>query len=196
MASVSGVTTGETQRDVCADATGGYPALWDWRRRIASLYAEIRAEPNPITAWRHWRDTRDRLFLDHRQSPLDADVRERFRSLPFYVYDPALRFNVDLVPSNAPDLSLDAGADGSLSMRPFARTAGLLASLGQELTLYWLTGYCGGVFLPFADATSGSETYGGGRYLLDTIKSADLGSDAQGRLILDFTFSYTPSCSY
>ncbi len=57
-------------------------------------------------------------------------------------------------------------------------------------------GYCGGVFLPFADATSGVQTYGAGRYLLDTIKSADLGVDAAGDTILDFNFAYNPSCCY
>ena len=79
---------------------------------------------------------------------------------------------------------------------PFAVTQGLDAALGGELTLYWMRGYCGGVFLPFADATSGRETYGGGRYLLDTIKSADLGETADGRTVLDFNFAYNPSCAY
>jgi uncharacterized protein (DUF1684 family) len=55
----------------------------------------------------------------------------------------------------------------------------------------------GGVFLPFVDATSGTETYGGGRYLLDTIKGADLGAvGSDGTLVLDFNFSYFPSCAY
>ena len=39
------------------------------------------------------------------------------------------------------------------------------------------------------------ETYGAGRYLLDTVKGSDLGSE-RGRLILDFNFAYNPSCSY
>ena len=64
-------------------------------------------------------------------------------------------------------------------MHAFARTEGLKASLGAELTLYWIEGYGGGVFLPFTDATSGAETYGGGRYLLDTIKGADLALSAR-----------------
>ena len=70
-----------------------------------------------------------------------------------------------------------------------------LAGRARELSLYWLDGYGGGVFLPFADATRGGETYGGGRYLLDTVKGADLG-EADGRLVLDFNFAYNPSCSY
>ena len=65
----------------------------------------------------------------------------------------------------------------------------------QELALYWLEGYGGGVFLPFADATGRTQTYGGGRYLLDTVKGADLG-DEDGRLVLDFNFAYNPSCAY
>ena len=81
-------------------------------------------------------------------------------------------------------------------MQPFARTCGLQAALGKELTLYWLLGYGGGVFLPFADATSGRETYGAGRYLLDTIKGADLGSTPDGLTVLDFNFAYNPSCVY
>ena len=66
----------------------------------------------------------------------------------------------------------------------------------MALELYWLEGYGGGVFLPFGDVTSGKETYSGGRYVLDTVKGADLGGDAQGQLVLDFNFAYNPSCSY
>jgi uncharacterized protein (DUF1684 family) len=69
----------------------------------------------------------------------------------------------------------------------------------QPLTLaaFWIEGYAGGLFVPFTDATSNHETYGGGRYLLDTIKSADLGSDAAtGTVVLDFNYAYHPSCTY
>jgi uncharacterized protein (DUF1684 family) len=82
-----------------------------------------------------------------------------------------------------------------VTLLPFTRTDGLAGRLGAELTLYWIAGYGGGVFLPFADATSGAETYAGGRYLLDTIKGADLGM-ARGAAVLDFNFAYNPSCSY
>jgi uncharacterized protein (DUF1684 family) len=83
-----------------------------------------------------------------------------------------------------------------VKVRAFAGTRGLASALGGELTLYWLEGYGGGVWLPFQDATSGHETYGGGRYLLDTIKGADLGWDRSGRAVLDFNFAYNPSCAY
>ena len=61
--------------------------------------------------------------------------------------------------------------------------------------VFWLADYAGGLFVSFRDASSGKETYGAGRYVLDTAKGADLGTDAGG-LILDFNFAYQPSCSY
>ena len=81
------------------------------------------------------------------------------------------------------------------AFRRFARARFELAGEARSLDLHWLEGYGGGVFLSFADATSGRETYGACRYLLDTVKGADLGS-LDGRLVLDFNFAYNPSCSY
>ena len=169
--------------------------LWDWRRQVSELYAAVRANPDPAASWRHWRAVRDELFRNHPQSPIEPGARPA--GLPFFDYDPAQRFHVALQPvADAPELKFPAGADGDLRMRPFARSVGLQAALGGELTFYWLLGYCGGVFLPFRDATSGRETYGAGRYLLDTIKSADLGVGPDGRTVLDFNFAYNPSCAY
>ncbi len=168
--------------------------LWDWRRQVADLYAQVRAEPDPEAAWRHWRAVRDGLYRDHPQTPLE-DIAS-FARLDFFDYDPALRFEVAMDPVHGNEETFPAGADGELRMRPFARTAGLHGALGGELTVYWLLGYGGGAFLPFADRTSGHETYGAGRYLLDTVKSADLGLAADGRTVLDFNFAYNPSCAY
>ena len=171
-------------------------SLWDWRRRVSDLYAGVRAEPEPERAWQQWRTVREALFRDHPQSPIEPDG-PAFAGLGFFPYDPALRFLVDLKPiPDGPEENFPAGADGDVRMRPFARSRGLAPALGGELTFYWLLGYCGGTFLPFADATSGRETYGAGRYLLDTIKSADLGSTPDGRAVLDFNFAYNPSCAY
>jgi len=171
--------------------------LWDWRRRIVDLYTAIRAAADPAAAWQQWREVREDLFRTHPQSPLDAADRAAFRGLSYFPYDPALRLLVRLVTiTDAADAEEKAGEDGIVRMRPFARTDGLRARLGGELTLYWITGYGSGAFLPFADATSGRETYGAGRYLLDTIKGADLGSVPDGRVVLDFNFAYPPSCAY
>lgn len=178
-----------------ADPAAATLALWDWRRRLSELYTTVRAEPGP-DGWALWRSTRDALFRTHPQSPVAARAAW-FTGLPLYDYDPALRFAVvTIAVAGGAAILADAGRDGTVSFTPFALTQGLSGLLGAELTLYWIGGYGGGVFLPFTDATSGHETYGGGRYLLDTIKGADLGQDPDGRAILDFNFAYNPSCAY
>jgi uncharacterized protein (DUF1684 family) len=173
-----------------------YASLHDWRRQVADLYAGVRANPG-LEGWERWRSGRDRLFRSHPQSPLAAENRARFGGIQYFPYNLSLRFEVGLAPARDREtIRVEAGADGALSLVPFALTAGLEAPLGRELTLYWVEGYGGGVFLPFGDASNGRESYAGGRYLLDTIKSADLGSTPDGRLILDFNFAYYPSCAY
>ena len=135
------------------------------------------------------------MFRDHPQSPIEP--RRGFQGLDVFPYNPALVFHVKHSPiADAPPVTFQAGADGPIEMQPFARSQGLQAKLGGELTFHWLLGYGGGVFLPFADATNGRDTYGAGRYLLDTIKGADLGSTPDGLTVLDFNFAYNPSCAY
>lgn len=170
-------------------------ALGDWRRRIATLYAEIRAMNRPDQAWAHWKAGREALFRSHPQSPLTEADRARFDGIATFDYAPELRLEVEVIATDGPSLPVDVGRDGTLHRRAIGLTSGLADPLGAELTLYWIEGYGGGLFLPFRDATSGHQTYGGGRYLLDAIKGADLGVTAEGRLILDFNFAYHPSCA-
>ncbi len=170
--------------------------LADWRRQIAQLYERIRSEPDPKASWRDWRDTRNRLFASHPQSPVPADGRAAFSGIACFDYDPALRVLAELGPTEEePAERLELGTDGAVDLTPAGRTRGLAGVLGGELTIYWISTYGGGMLLPFTDATSGGETYGGGRYLLDGIKGADLGMQ-DGRMVFDFNFAYHPSCVY
>ncbi|MGH2676064.1 MAG: DUF1684 domain-containing protein, partial [Actinomycetota bacterium] len=89
----------------------------------------------------------------------------------------------------------EGSADGRFEMTKFGTARFELHGERQALSLYWVEGYGGGVFLSFRDDTSGRETYGACRYLLDTVKGADLGMEG-GRLVLDFNLAYQPSCSY
>ena len=169
--------------------------LADWRRRVADLYARVRADADPARAHRHWIEGRERLFRDHPCSPLPPHRRAGFSGLTCFDYDPAWRLVAGVVPLAGPSVEADLGRDGRIRFFPIARTRGLESALGRELTIYRIEGYGGGLFLPFADASAGSETYGGGRYLYDTIKGADLGASGS-ILIADFNFAYNPSCSY
>ena len=173
-------------------------SLLDWKRRVFAGYEVVREEPDPARAWAGWRVLRDELFADHPQSPIPAAARESVAGLDYFEYDPAFRTAGEIVGADPRRYEIAGSAGTSFEFDRFAvvrfELGGQAAEL--ELELYWLRGYGGGLFLPFADATSGSETYGAGRYLFDTVKGADLGFDEQGRLILDFNFAYNPSCSY
>jgi uncharacterized protein len=166
--------------------------LLDWRRRVAALYAAARSAADPETGWQTWRDGRDELFAGHPDSPLDAAARASFRGLPFAPYDPALRFEVALEPAEAQRLELPTESDGVVPLDRIGTVR--LDALGTA-DVWWLGGYGGGLFLPLRDGSAGATTYGGGRYLLDTIKGADLGG-SDSRLVVDLNFAYHPSCTY
>jgi uncharacterized protein (DUF1684 family) len=165
--------------------------LLDWKRHVFELYARVRREREPRDAWALWRRERLRLFREHPQSPVPVAERSAYTGPHVFDYDPAWRLSaaVEAVEEQSFDLPSSDGA--TMTMRRFA----VARAEHVELELYWLQGYGGGMFVPFGDATSGDETYGAGRYILDTVKGADLGM-ADGRLVLDFNFAYQPSCSY
>lgn len=176
--------------------------LADWRRRLAALYAEVRAmaASDPAVALAHWRAAREWLFREHPQSPLPSAERATFRARHFD-HDPGLRFIVPVEPAPADPSALamelpNSGSD-SLSFRRIGVVRLPFPDGDRRLSVFWLAGYSGGLFIPFRDATNGHETYGAGRYLVDAAKSADLGSDeATGDLILDFNFATQPSCAF
>lgn len=169
--------------------------LLDWKRRVFALYADVRADPVPEHAVAAWRSGRDELFAGHPQSPLPAARRAAFAGLPYFPYDPAARVTAEVEPAKRHRFEVTASAGEPMAFVRFAVLHFSLAGSARELELYWLDAYGGGLFVPFADATSGDETYGAGRYLLDTVKGADLGTQ-DGRLVLDFNLAYNPSCAY
>lgn len=175
-----------------------YLQLADWRRQVARLYADVRAAPaaGRHIAWHEWRAARNDLFRIHPQSPLAAEQRRAFRGLAYFDYDPAWRITATIEPeTGSRRYDYELGRDGRFTMTRIGWAGLESGDLHGRLALYWIEGYGGGLFLPFKDATSGDSTYGGGRYLYDTIKGADLGA-TRGLLTLDFNYAYNPSCAY
>ena len=172
-------------------ASENYLTLLDWRRRIADIYGEVRARlcRDPIGVHAYWRDRRNDLFRTHPQSPLHVDVRAGFPGLRCFEYDARFAFTAKIRPLPEKCFAVDTSTGSKI---PFVRFGVVDLPVGT-LEVMWLDTYGGGVFLPFRDATSGRTTYGGGRYLLDTAKGADLGVRSD-ELVLDFNFAYHPSC--
>jgi uncharacterized protein (DUF1684 family) len=168
----------------------------DWRRRVFALYAEVRASTDLVAAHDLWRRGRDDLFATHPSTPLLPEDRGGFAGLPVTPYDPAWRFEVALSPVEPRHMDVETGTDGIV---PFD-LIGLVEVPGVgSLDVWKLGSYGGGVFVPVKDRLAGIHggTYGGGRYLIDTIKGADLGQgEVPESLVLDFNFAYNPSCAY
>ncbi|HEY2549094.1 MAG TPA: DUF1684 domain-containing protein [Streptosporangiaceae bacterium] len=169
--------------------------LAGWRREVSELYAAVRAQDRPEAGHALWRAGRDQLFRRHPQSPLPPGDPLHAAGLPYWPYDPSLRLALPLRPV-AEHASLAVPTDGDLStgMQLIGRVE-LSPALPGTLDVWWLRQYAGGLFLPLRDGTAGSGSYGGGRYLLDTAKGADLGG-REGQLVVDLNFLYHPSCRY
>lgn len=169
--------------------------LAGWRREISELYAAVRAEDKPERGHALWRSRRDELFRTHPQSPLPPGDPFRAGGLPYWPYDPDLRFELPLLPAPEPSrLSLPTDGGGTTSLRLVGRVD-LPSPVAATVDVWWLEQYAGGLFLPLRDGTAGDASYGGGRYVLDTAKGADLGGES-GVLVIDLNFLYHPSCRY
>jgi uncharacterized protein len=169
--------------------------LADWRRQVAMLYAAVRACADPVEGHAVWRTGRDDLFLNHPQSPLADDHPMRATGVPYWPYDAAYRFTVALSAAE-PDVLrvVPTSADGDVRQQLVGRVA-LPDPVGGSLDVWWLHQYGGGIFVPVKDATARFTSYGAGRYLLDTIKGADLGGSFAA-VVVDLNFLYHPSCRY
>ncbi|MGB3717419.1 MAG: DUF1684 domain-containing protein [Candidatus Promineifilaceae bacterium] len=165
---------------------------------MSEIYADVRRTPGASLeiAWQDWRAARNDLLKNHPQSPLDFDQRSVFRGLPYYAYDLDWRvtgiFEDEGIGGSH---EIELGADDRIRLTRVGIVRFSLKQIEASLSAFWIEGYGGGLFIPFRDSTNGVSTFGGGRYLYDTIKGADLGTNG-AELNLDFNFSYNPSCAY
>jgi uncharacterized protein (DUF1684 family) len=162
--------------------------LTDYRAAVARNYLDAADLAD-------FRARRDKLFASHPQSPVPAGERSSFAGIRYF--PPNEDAITDVTLREAPgEIDIDtAGEDGVVH---YTR-AGILDTPWGELSLWWIAAYGGGLFLPVRDGTCGHESYGGGRYLTDTVKGTFgrgvqlLGGD---RVRLDMNYLYNPSCAY
>ena len=170
----------------------------DWRLRTFELYAMVRRtarDHGPAAAHALWVRGRNELFSTHPASALTTAAKAGFTGLAVADYNPAYRFEcVPTFVGAGQQMLVRTGTDGTV---PFEQLGTLEIPGIGSLALWALRSYGGGLFVPFRDAGSGTAggSYGGGRYLLDTIKGAHLGRSGEA-IILDFNFAYNPSCAY
>ena len=160
--------------------------LADYRAAVARMYLSGAGLDG-------FRAQRDELFRNHPQSPIPRDAP--FDGLRYFPANDDAIADAVVKPATG-ELDIDTGGpDGVVR---YSRV-GVLDTPYGELSLWWIDAYGGGLFLPVRDGTCGPDSYGGGRYLTDTVKGTHgrglvrLGPD---RVRLDFNYLYNPSCAY
>jgi uncharacterized protein len=167
--------------------------LLAYRREVNALYAEVRRRGASVATWQWWTGARDQLFAEHPASPFVAGG-VAFDGLAYHDYDPALHLGeLELTPAEPFELTIGHSGGGVTPARRFATLDLGVGGVPGTVSVFWLEVYGGGVFVPLRDASNGDSTYGGGRYVLDTAKAADLGG-SHGRLTVDLNFAFHPSC--
>jgi uncharacterized protein len=182
-----------------------YLALYDYRCQVAAMY-RARAQAlldgvEPPVVWQQFRQAREQLFATHPQSALDAEQQRTFQGLPYFPYNPAFCVSAE-VDTNIEPATQEVlmNTHETMHMTTVGRLHFTVEGQPVTLSFYWLDIYGGGLFLPFRDTTCPAESYGGGRYLFDTIKGSDFlpvpGEQHWQRIMLDFNYAYNPSCAY
>jgi uncharacterized protein len=138
------------------------------------------------------RHEKDEFFRTDLDSPILPEHRSTFKGLNYYAVDRSFKVSARLDRSNKPELVFISTSTGS---RQSYLKYGII-EFGIKGTRLRLTVYksaedpfARSLFLPFSDETSGSETYGSGRYL-------DLEEEGGDDYELDFNLAYNPYCAY
>ena len=159
-------------------------------QRVEPVGENVQAVSAPYDILKE-RQVKDAFFKSV-SSPLPADEREKFKGLDYYPVNPDLRFQVRLQRYSSPKAIRMATNTGEIRSGLlygfFEFTAENHACQAQVYRLEEAFNRPA-LFIPFLDATSGVETYEGGRYL-------DLTENTSGMYDLDFNQAYNPYCAY
>lgn len=140
-----------------------------------------------------FRRAKNEMFKSSSDSPIPADKRRTFQGLAYYPISAPHRVPAVLAEDRSgPPVIIELPTSTSLRRRHVRVGTLGFALNGTSHTLTVFAEQNAGIdrlFLPFGDATSGTETYGGGRYL-------ELDRTPTGLYDLDFNRAYHPYCVY
>jgi hypothetical protein len=144
-----------------------------------------------LQATEGWRAAREQYMREDRDSPIPEEKKGALLPLPYYPIDLSYIVPAELeLSANRPVLEMPTSTG---TLRRMERVGVLEFTLqGQQMTLaaFVEEGQAlESLFVPFADATTGSETYSAGRYL-------DIAPTPTGIYEVNFNQAYNPNCAY
>jgi len=135
---------------------------------------------------------KDQQFQESPESPVPNEKRATLLPLPYFPIDPGYAVPAALTLSDERPVFEMPTSTGALrrmrlvgvlefSLQGGARSLGAFVPEGTEQIT--------SLFVPFADLTTGSDTYSAGRYL-------DIEPTTTGYYTIDFNRAYNPYCAY
>lgn len=135
-------------------------------------------------------------YADPHQTPLSAKAKKTFKEIHFFPID--LKYNVQAKFIRTPNEKPFQMNTSSGMRKTYVKYAEVFFTIdkkeyklnvyqSQELLKY--AEYKDYLFIPFTDATSGDETYEGGRYIDLAITNSD-------HILINFNKAYHPYCAY
>ena len=140
------------------------------------------------TELEEFRSEKDDFFAHDPRSPLTAEERKGFKGLAYFEQNPSLVINGTIDRNVSTGVVRMATTKGREQVyRPYGVVHFTVDGEPAQVTLYTADD-SHELFLPFRDATSREESYGGGRYL-------DLHTHGD-EVLIDFNYAYNPFCAY
>jgi len=137
------------------------------------------------------RAEKDRVYGADAQT-IPAEKRAVFLPLKYYPVNPAFKVPAALrLSKDRPVFDMPTSTGTNRKMQRVGVLEFTLNGSQRSLAAFVENGtqQITSLFVPFADATTGTETYSAGRYL-------DLKPTATGFYVIDFNRAYNPTCAY
>jgi len=165
-----------------------------------SLFISCNSQDKrPLIGETEYQQKLNAVFKDASKSPLKNKDLKSFKGLDFFTVDSSYIITASIKKTpDTPFLGMATNTEEKSYYRKFGILTFTLKDKEMQLTLYEsleesenpvFEDY---LFLPFTDETSGSDSYGGGRYM-DVFKSK---INTNGTLELNFNNTYNPYCAY
>lgn len=163
---------------------------------VLLFFTSCQSQKRPIKSKSEFQKQQNSFFKDASKSPLKSKDLKAFEGLEFFPIDSLFVVEAQLKRTpNTPFFDMKTTTKRVSRERVFGILSFTINSKSYTLNVYQAAPDSDSktdsdyLFLPFLDATNGTETYGGGRYI-------DLSIPKGNKITVDFNNSYNPYCAY
>lgn len=156
---------------------------------------ELSSNETHQTTIQAHQDHLNKEYAEAETSPLDSVDLVNFEALEFFPINPAFRVVAQFKEQTSDVFKMATTTDRAPEYRKYGvllfKLQGKRCRLNiyQNIQLSKTEKYKNYLFVPFTDATNGTSSYGGGRYI-------DFEIPQDKYVVLDFNKAYNPYCAY